>query len=80
MINIEHFTEKQKQHLKEWYGIIINEDLIELKDGLINHESFVWWKADDGPEKVKAKDHFDNIRHYPQFYSLSKPKTIYVED
>lgn len=73
-----HFTEEQLQELETLYGLQ-RKDTLPIKDGYVSKTSKVWWRGANGPEHVKAEEHWDNIQKYPQLYSFIRPKIIYQD-
>lgn len=42
-------------------------------------EDDVWWHEQEGPIKVRAARHWDNIERFPEIYSLARPKVVYAQ-
>jgi hypothetical protein len=68
------FTESQIAYLSEVFGIDATEEVLKVSDGFVKKSSKVWWKYQFGPEHVKASEHWDNIKAYPDVYSVKEPK------
>lgn len=81
---MSHFTPEQRQELETVYGLKPRDlSYLHVKDGLIYKHQQLWWKSSEGPEWVKASEHWKNIREYPQLYSHAKPpvkSVVYRED
>ena len=68
------FTPEQINYLSEVFGIDASEEVLKVSDGFIRKSGMVWWKHAFGPENVKVIEHLYNIKDYPEFYSIKKPK------
>lgn len=49
-------------------------DLFFVSDGAITPDCMVWWKSEDGPVHGLAREHEENIKDFPEFYSIAEPK------
>jgi hypothetical protein len=74
------FTEPQVNYLSEVFGIDATEEVLKVSDGFVKNSSKIWWKYNFGPEHVKASEHWDNIKDYPDAYSVKEPKYKVVYD
>lgn len=76
-------TLEQLQQIAKEFGLeFVNapDNTLKISDGICTQSDKVWWKSETGPELVNASDDWDNIQHYPHFYSIEKPfvkKVIY---
>ena len=73
---LKHFTKEQILELSTVFGILPIVDLgdtLPVSDGVVTKGDMVWWKSEDGPEHVLASNDWENIRRYPQYYSIEKP-------
>ena len=69
------FTEEQLDHLEKVFGLERKDiDRLPVSDGSVKRTSMVWWWNSQGPEHVLADDNWANIKAYPNFYSLAKPR------
>jgi hypothetical protein len=44
-----------------------------VRDGYIAPDAKVWWLSDRGPELVIAKNDAENIKEFPELYSVCRP-------
>lgn len=76
------FTAEQFKELEDRYGlkpIAPAKPTLPVRDGVIEKDGMVWWRAKGGPQHVKAdRQHWDNIRNYPDAYQLAQPQTKVV--
>jgi hypothetical protein len=68
------FSSSQIAYLSEVFGIDASEEVLKVSDGFVKKSSMVWWKYQFGPEHTKASEHWDNIKGYPDTYSVKEPK------
>lgn len=71
-----HFTKEQLQEMETRYGLkAVYDEILEVRDGVVNKDSMVWWRCEHGPEYVRASssNHWENIRNYPNAYQLAEP-------
>jgi hypothetical protein len=73
------FSSSQVKYLSEVFGIDATEEVLKVSDGFVKKSSKVWWKYEFGPEHVKALEYWDNIKDYPDLYSVKEPtyKVVY---
>lgn len=74
-----HFTEEQLQELETVFGLTRTGETLPVKDGVVRKDTLVWWRGNDGPDQVVARKDWENIRAYPELYSLKRPKIKYVD-
>lgn len=67
-------VEMQARLVKEKFNIDLSGEVLPVRDGCVCKESSVWWASEEGPEYVYARTDWDNIRNFPQFYSVDKPR------
>jgi len=73
---MKEFTKEQLDFLEKFYGLTpCGAPMLPVRDGAVTETTFVWWRCHDGPERVLAKDHWENIKGYPDAYQLNEPKT-----
>jgi hypothetical protein len=55
---------------------------IKVRDGFIAPDDMVWWWSENRPEKVIASRHLENIKEFPNVYSIKEPRTkiIYLDE
>lgn len=55
---------------------------IKVRDGFVSPDDVVWWWCENGPQKVSVSIHMDNIKEFPNVYSIKEPRTKvqYVEE
>jgi hypothetical protein len=70
-----NFTDEQLAELETVFGIK-RQDSLPVRDGRVTRDSMVWWRANLGPEHVRADSgtHWHNIHHYPDVYSIEEPR------
>jgi hypothetical protein len=68
------FSSSQIAYLSEVFGIDATEEVLKVSDGFVKKSGKVWWKYQFGPEHAKASEHWDNIKGYPDLYSVKEPK------
>lgn len=75
------FTEEQLQELESIFNLKRATDVLEVRDGFIAKGKMLWWRNALGPEKVASDQHWDNIKEFPEVYSIHEPKTsvIYLD-
>jgi hypothetical protein len=74
------FSSSQIAYLSEVFGIDATEEVLKVSDGFVKKSSMVWWKNNFGPVYEKASEHWDNIKDYPDAYSVKEPKYKVVYD
>lgn len=69
------FTQEQLQYLEAVFGLKPIQETLPVRDGVVTKETKVWWRGAAGPELVHANDknHWGNIKRYPEIYQLKKP-------
>jgi hypothetical protein len=60
--------------VKQQYNFDMSTEVLPVSDDCVCRDSMVFWKSENGPEYVKASEHWGNIQHYPQFYSINEPR------
>lgn len=80
-MNLKHFSEEQIRELELVFGIsrVPDSDLIKVRDGVIKKGHPVWWRNVDGPEEVDSVKHWENIKKFPDVYSICRPRIEYVD-
>lgn len=78
------FTPEQLEFLSSHFNISV-EDIekehkktIRVSDGWVESDDGVWWKHERGPEKVVVQEHLDNIKEFPDVYSIKEPEYVMV--
>lgn len=75
------FTPSQTKYLQQVFQIDVTQEVLPVKDGFVKKGDTIWWRYQYGPENVKADEHWDNIKGYPDVYSIKEPKyKIVYED
>lgn len=76
-----HFTDEQLAEIGMHFGLKPAAECLPVRDGRIYKGAPVWWRAEDGPQEVisDSHDHWDNIRRYPECYSIAQPKVVYKD-
>lgn len=52
---------------------------VQVRDGIVDQSSVVWWHGEDGPQQVNLKkpymliQEWENIVRFPLIYSLQEP-------
>ena len=54
-------------------------DVAVIRDATITRGQLVWWRGEYGPEHVLSDQHWDNIKEYPQLYSVTRPRIQYMD-
>ena len=70
---MSYFTQEQIAELESIFGIKRQDETLPVRDGVVSKESIVWWRCDKGPETRIAKQCWENIREYPEYYQIEKP-------
>lgn len=72
---MSHFTEEQLQELATIFGLERAGDVLPVRGGVVNRNTKVWWRSENGPELVLAgsASHWTNIKNFPSAYQLTKP-------
>ena len=76
-MKLHHFTKEQIEELSQVFGIEIKstlEEKFKVSDGYISIEDLVWWHGDSGPQYGKAGPQIENIKKYPEYYSIEEPE------
>ena len=64
-----------KQERETLARVLLSEgDLFFVSDGAVTLDCMVWWKSENGPVYELARKHADNIKGYPELYSIAEPK------
>ena len=75
-MKLQHFTKEEIEELSQVFGIEIKssvEEILKVRDGCVSIDDMVWWHYNCGPELVKVSDHVENIKRYPDYYSIEEP-------
>ncbi|ASJ79242.1 hypothetical protein P26059A_0090 [Curvibacter phage P26059A] len=73
-IDWKAIAEMQAKLVKEKFGYDFSNAILNISDGTVCRESYIWWKCEDGLESVNAGEHWSNIREFPELYSFRKPR------
>ena len=76
-MKLQHFTKEEIEELSQVFGIEIKSNLEEkfkVLDGYISIEDMVWWHSNEGPKYGKAGPQIENIKEYPEYYSIEEPE------
>ncbi len=70
------FTQEELLELATVFNLKLDDEVLPVRDGYVRKGQMVWWRANTGPEHVKSTHdgHWNNIKNYPEFYQLEKPK------
>lgn len=68
------FSSEQIKYLQEVFQIDVTQEVLPVKDGFVKKGDTIWWECEDGPEEVKAEKDWDNIKEFPQYYSIKEPR------
>ena len=74
IVNIcrKDLTEQERKTLAK---VLLSEgELLFVSDGAVTPDCMVWWKSENGPVHGLALEHEENIKDFPEFYSIAKPK------
>jgi hypothetical protein len=81
-MTFKHFSEDQIAELERIFDIK-RAGTIKVRDGYIKPGDMVWWRGEEGPERVNSNSsgHAHNILNYPQVYQIAEPKrkTVYED-
>ena len=66
-------AEMQVALVKQQYNFDMSTEVLPVSDGCVCMDSMVFWKSEEGPKYTRAVNDWENIRQYPQFYSVSEP-------
>lgn len=71
-------TPEDLKQIEIHFGLPIPKGLPVL-DGRVTEDMMVWWRMEDGPLRVRAKEHWINIGNYPEAYQLAMPTIKYID-
>lgn len=75
-MKLNHFTVEQLEEIRI-YLASHNEGFeikrYKVKDGVVFDGEKVWWHCVDGPQEVNISDHRENVKKYPDVYSVERP-------
>ena len=78
---IPTFTPEQITYLQQVFQIDATQEVLPVKDGFTKKGDTVWWRGECGPQQVLVEKDWDNIKSYPNVYSVKEPKyKIVYED
>lgn len=66
-------TEMQLDQIAKVFNLKRETPVLTVRDGVVSPVSMVWWRCEDGPQKVLADTHWDNIKQFPDCYQLREP-------
>ena len=67
------FTESQLRELETVFNLTRVKTL-PVKDGRVSATQQIWWRSAEGPKRDIARVHWENIKEFPELYSLAEPK------
>ena len=76
-MKLQHFTKEQIEELSQVFGIEIKpsvEGMFKVRDGYVSIDDMVWWHSNEGPEYDRVLTQIENIKKYPEYYSIEKPE------
>ena len=76
-MKIQYVTKEQIEELSQVFGIEVNssvEEMLKIRDGYVSLDDMVWWHGEEGPEYGKVSIQIENIKRYPEYYSIEKPE------
>ena len=53
-----------------------DDETLTVRDGIVSPRTFIWWRCEEGPEFIYAKDHWGNIELFPEHYQLEEPNVV----
>ena len=71
------FSNNELQELAEVFGLTFaKKEQLPVRDGYVMKGEEVWWRGEKGPKRVlsSAPTHWENIRNYPEYYQLKRPR------
>ena len=71
---IPTFTPEQVTYIQQVFQIDVSQEVLPVKDGFVKKGDMIWWLSLNGPEYVKAELDWDNIKKFPNAYSVKEPK------
>jgi len=72
---VQQFTEEQLNEIATVFGLARRTNLLKVSDGYVSLCDKVWWHRDSGPMHQEARFHTENIKNFPELYSIKEPKT-----
>ena len=75
-MKLHYFTKEQIEELSQVFGIEIKssvEEMLKIRDGYVSLDDMVWWHGEEGPKYDKVSIQIENIKRYPEYYSIEKP-------
>ena len=76
-MKLRYFTKDQIEELSQVFGIEIKsnvEEMLKVSDGYVSIGDMVWWHSDEGPKYEKVGGQIENIKKYPEYYSIEEPR------
>jgi len=76
-MKLQHFTKEEIEELSQVFGIEVKfnqKDYFKVRDGYVSLDDMVWWHGNEGPEYDKVSVQIENIKSYPEYYSIEKPE------
>jgi hypothetical protein len=75
------YTEQQIKLACEIFNVPCDQ-VVLLRDGLLVRGGMVWWRSEDGPERVSSGAAWNNIVEFPELYRMKEPKIkiVYEEN
>ena len=75
-MKLQHFTKEEIEELSQVFGIEIKssvEEMLKIRDGYVSLDDMVWWHSNEGPKYDKVSIQIENIKRYPEYYSIEEP-------